>query len=190
MKDHEILEDIQKVAREEQDKEDQTDKYRWVKIIFWLVIGLIMILLMISFVFVTYPISGIIGGKLESNILNNNVIELDEFDVVFEDNTLKQLQNIYFNEQKVEFSVCLLGNKDNNIYDITNLYKPVTYSQTFNSVSFEPCSDETLIILHSHPYKSCIASQADISMLARSKERNKDVLMVVMCEPERFSVYS
>ncbi len=184
------LEDLQKVANEEYDKEPEEDKYKWMKIVIWLLIGLFLIILISSYVFVTYPISDIIKGRLESTPLNDNKIDLDEFDIVFEEDTLKKLQSIYFNEQKFEFSVCLSGNKDNEIYHITDLYQPIMYQQTFNSVTFEPCSEKTLIILHSHPYKSCIASQIDLNMLSRNKERNKDILMVVMCEPERFSVYN
>ena len=190
MKDHKIHEHLNKIAQEEYHKGPEEDKYNWIKVVIWFLVGIFLILLIISFVFVTYPTGNIIEGRLESNPVRNNIIDLNEFDIIFEENSLEKLQSIYFDEQKVEFSVCLTGRKLNNNYHINDLYKPVTYSQSFNSVSFEPCNKETLIILHSHPYKSCIASQVDINMLRSNQQRNKDVLMVVMCEPDRFSVYN
>jgi len=56
-------------------------------------------------------------------------------------------------------------------------------------VALVPCSAETKIMLHSHPYKSCVASDTDINTLAKTKKSNPDFLMVIMCEPARFSVY-
>jgi hypothetical protein len=156
----------------------------------WIVlaIGIFLVLLMLSFTVVTYPISDIIRGQIESNPLEGNKIELDEFSIIFEDNTNDRLLDIYNNEQKVEFSVCLSGNKENNDYKINNLYLPQQTAQ-FNHVSFEPCNEETLIMLHSHPYKSCLASVTDLNTLKNNQATNPDILMVVMCEPGRFSVY-
>jgi len=82
------------------------------------------------------------------------------------------------------------GIKENDVYYITSLEQPTMYEQAFNHVSFAPCSEESLILLHTHPYKKCIASETDINTLREMQQRNADVLMVVMCEPDRFSVYS
>ena len=155
-----------------------------------LLIGIFLLFLMFSFAIVTYPIGNILQGKIESNPLRDNVIELDEFSIIFEDKTLKELQKIYFDNPRVEFSSCLSGYKNFDNYIIGSLYTPEIFSQSYNHVNFNPCSEDTLIILHSHPYKSCIASTTDIRSLERTKELNPDVLMVIMCEPARFSVYS
>ncbi|PIN74198.1 hypothetical protein COV20_01125 [Candidatus Woesearchaeota archaeon CG10_big_fil_rev_8_21_14_0_10_45_16] len=161
---------------------------RWKKPLLFM-LGMFMIFLTVSYIIVGYPISSIIEGQLESDALQNNVLNLDSFSLIFINDTEKTLQSLYFSEQKVEFSVCLSGYLQDDDYYITSLYQPAMFEQAFDHVSFEPCSTESLIFLHTHPYKSCIASDTDINTLKKMKARNNDVLMVVMCEPDRFSVY-
>ncbi len=157
---------------------------------FWqFIIGLGIIILLISLILVSYPIDNIIRGQLESTPLQANTLIVDGYEITFSKDVLAHLQEIYSQEQKVEFSVCLLGKVNNQHYEITSLYQPRMYRQTFNHVSFEPCSQDTIVMLHSHPYKSCVASQTDLQTLQKTKERNPDTLMLVMCEPERFAVY-
>jgi proteasome lid subunit RPN8/RPN11 len=177
------MKELEIVADEHHDEEHSKFKK-----VFVFVAGLIMILLMLSFVLVSYPIGNIILGQLESDQLNGNRIDLDEFSIIFENGTEKEIKEIYFSEQKIEFSLCLLGRKQGNNYHINSFLKPNQVGR-FNHVSFEPCPSDTLILFHTHPYKSCIASSTDINTLEKSKEKNSDVIMVIMCEPERFSVY-
>ncbi len=153
-------------------------------------------LLMISFIFVAFPIGDILQGKVESQLLKGNIIDLDSFKIIFENDTEEILKSYYFSEQEVEISLCLEGYKERDRhrtsfgdYYITSLYEPKTYSSAYNQVSFESCSAETVMILHTHPYKRCVASEQDLEMLNESKSSNPEVLMVVMCEPDRFSVY-
>ena len=152
-------------------------------------IGFLLILFILSLVFVDYPISTIIRGQLESNPLERNAIVVENFSIIFDTLTRDQLLDIYHKEQQVEFSVCLLGYKEGNDYFIDHLYLP-KQTATFSHVSFEPCREDTLIMLHSHPYKSCLASETDLKTLQKSQDTNPELLMVVMCEPSRFSVYS
>ena len=168
---------------------DELPKDSKLKKIFVWVAGIIMVFLMISFIFVSFPISDIIRGQIESEPVSNNVIDLGTISIEFNENTLLELQQIYHAEQRYEFSVCLSGEKKGSTYYINSLYQPEMFKQTFNHVSFQPCSRDTLIMLHSHPYKSCLASPTDLETLERNKEINEDILMVVMCEPSRFSVY-
>ena len=107
---------------------------------------------------------------------------------IFDERTEEVLKSYYFSEQETEISLCLEGYKAED-YRITSLYQPKIYQAAYNQVSFEPCSAETMIILHTHPYKRCIASGQDLEMLEKSKLSNPEVLMVVMCGPDRFSVY-
>ncbi len=164
--------------------------------------GLLIILLLASFVFLSYPIDHIIASKLESQSPLANTLIINNITILFEQHTQQQLQEIYNNQQKVEFSVCLLGtleqkseNQQNNqqqkqIYHITSLYTPTMYQQTFNHVVFQPCNKDTIIMLHSHPYKSCLASDTDINTLTQTQQSNSNILMIIMCEPNRYSVYS
>lgn len=158
-------------------------------------LGIFLVLLMVSYIFVSYPLSGIIRGQLESTPLDNGIIEVvdENLQIIFNQQTLDQLTEIYLNEQEVEFSVCLSGQmineSDLDVYYLDSLHVPEMYEQTFNHVSFKSCPVETLVMLHSHPYKSCLASETDINTLESSRSGNSDLLMVVMCEPGRFSVY-
>lgn len=158
-------------------------------------LGIFLVLLMVSYIFVSYPLSGIIRGQLESTPLDDGIIEVvdENLQIIFNQQTLDELTEIYLNEQEVEFSVCLSGqmiNESNlDVYYLDSLYVPEMYEQTFNHVRFKSCPVETLVMLHSHPYKSCLASETDINTLESSKSGNRDLLMIVMCEPGRFSVY-
>src|SRR3989344_6667078 len=185
-----ILEDFEELERE-QDKEvyDPSDKkksrLRKVAIIIG---GVILSLLIVSLIVVSYPISDIIKGQLESIPWQGNKIILENFTIIFKGETQRQLSVIYSREQKVEFSACLIGEKREDRYLISSLYLP-EQTAVFNHVSFEPCHEDTLIMLHSHPYKSCLASETDLETLRKSKDFNQNMLMVIMCEPDRFSVY-
>ena len=180
---------MEELIVKEEDLDLEEEKRPLFKKILITIMAVIIIFLMLSFTFAGYPIGGIIQGWFESNPVEDNQINLENFSIIFTEQTHQQLQYIYFSTQKTEFSVCLSGEKINENYYISSLYQPEMFEQTFNHVTFKPCSKETLIILHSHPYKSCLASDTDINTLQKNKEVNKDVLMVIMCEPDRFSVY-
>ncbi|MDP3990347.1 MAG: hypothetical protein Q8Q01_04030 [archaeon] len=169
--------------------EFEEEKYPKLKKALIIAVGILLIILITSFIIVGYPLGHILEGQIESEPLQENIIQLDNLAILFEGNSLENLREIYHSTQNVEFSVCLQGRKESNDYHITSLYVPVTYEQAFDHVTFEPCSNETLIMLHSHPYKSCLASDTDINTLESNKGNNPDILMVVMCEPGRFSVY-
>lgn len=161
-----------------------------IKRVLVIIAGIFLVVLVISLLFVSYPLSSVIEGKIESEPMQGNKIHLADFSIIFEEKVAKDLRSIYFSDQKQEFSLCLLGKKYQDDYHINSFYQPTQFSQTFNQVIFEKCSEDTLIILHTHPYKSCLASETDINTLKKTQEKNSNVLMVVMCEPGRFSVYS
>ena len=179
------MEDIKTEINEEIGKEESLIKKGIIALVAIFIIGL-----MLSYVFVVYPIGDIIKGRIESSQIKNEVIDLGNFSIFFENQTYSNIKKMYFDEQKTEFSMCLLGTKENDFYYVKSFYVPETYSKTFSQVSFKSCSQDTIILLHTHPYKSCIASEQDIQTLNETKKDNPNALMVIMCEPERFSVYS
>ncbi len=155
-------------------------------------LSIILIILLMSYVFVTFPVKDIILGKEDSVVLINGTrIDMKDvsLSIVFETKTYKILEKAYLNNQEYEFSACLQGFISNGTYYITSMYQPVMYTRSFASVRFQQCSNDTLIVLHSHPYLRCSASEQDIETWDRTKELNPDVLMVIMCDRERFSVY-
>ncbi|HLC90775.1 MAG TPA: hypothetical protein VJI15_03325, partial [Candidatus Nanoarchaeia archaeon] len=102
-----ILDDLQELAREEGSKDTlhpADQKPSRLKNIFIITGGIILALLIVSLIAVSYPISDIIKGQLESVPWQENKIILENFSIFFEGETQKQLSDIYLREQKAEFS--------------------------------------------------------------------------------------
>ena len=155
-----------------------------------IVISLFLIFLMLSTFLVWGNVGEIVAGWIESETVENGLVELEDFSVTFSNNTYEVLQGIYSDNQEYETKVCLFGFLENSRYNITYVYQPVIYSQQFNQVVSEACPDNTLVALHSHPYGHCIASEQDLSNLEVSKQVNENALIGVMCDYDRFSFYS
>ena len=151
-------------------------------------LAIFLVFLIVSYILASYSIFPIISSLSESQIAKNETIELNEFSIIFTDNTYEQLQEYYHKDISVEMAICLKGeiNKD---YIINEIYQPEVVEQTVSHVSFKPCSSDTIILLHSQPFRHCIASQTDLTTLNNIKQRNPNSIMVIMCEPNRFSVY-
>tara|TARA_Y100000034_G_C6879957_1_gene403027 strand:- start:166 stop:690 length:525 start_codon:yes stop_codon:yes gene_type:complete len=170
----------------EENEEIEESKFKKIFIIF---IASFLVILMVSFVFVNSGGLRLIGW-LDSSKEENNELDFS-FDskLVFVNNSLETLRGIYYENVGVEFKACLNGVKRNNLYEIDEVIVPITYEQRFNRVVAEPCTSENLVSLHSHPFRSCLPSQQDFLNFERFKGRNKDALMIIMCEDNRFSVY-
>ena len=175
---------------EEDVKEEVTEEYSATKKILAIITGIFIAVLIISFVFVNFPIADILAGRSESKIISNNTINLGNFSIVLENGTYDELRLLYFDNPKTEIAACLIGKKEGSFYLIESLYIPKIYSKTFSEVIFGPCSNSTIIMLHSHPYQHCIASDTDINTLNQTKQENPNIIMVIMCEAKRFAVYS
>lgn len=159
------------------------------KRIYIILLGLFLLILLLSYFLISHPIYPILESLFESKLSHGDKILLDNFSIIFEGETYKTLQELYYSDQSNEFAACLIGYK-NNDYIITSLYIPETIDQSFNHVKFRPCSDDTLILLHSHPFRRCIASEQDLNLLNETKKSNPNLLIIIMCEPNRFSIYS
>lgn len=179
-----------KTKFEEELEEEAVEEESATKRILSIVAGVFIAVLIISFVFVNFPLSDILAGKSESKIILNNTINLGNFSIVLQNGTYDELRTIYFDNPKTEIAACLVGKTEGSFYLIDSLYLPKIYSKTFSEVIFGPCSNSTTIMLHSHPYKHCIASDTDINTLNETKKENPNIIMVIMCEAKRFAVYS
>lgn len=153
------------------------------------ILSLLLLILFLSYFLLSYSLFPILESLFESKAAKENKIELDKFTIYFEDDIYEELQKYYHKNQSVEFAACLKGEKKKGDYTINEIYLPQMTEQSFNRVTFNSCSEDTIILLHSHPYRRCIASQQDLITLEESKLINGDRLMVIMCEPNRFSVY-
>ena len=154
-----------------------------------LAISLFLIFLIVSFTF-TGAIGDIVASLIESETMEDGLVELEDFSVQFIDGSYDVLLGVYNNNLEYETKVCLKGYLEDSVYYVDEVYLPVIYSQTFNQVVSEACPSDTLIALHSHPYRHCLASEQDLSNLETAKLVNPDAVIGVMCEEERFSFYN
>jgi proteasome lid subunit RPN8/RPN11 len=151
--------------------------------------GLFLILIILSWIYLQYPLFGIIEGQIESRSINNNVLQLNGFKIIFTDSAIRAVEDSYSSNKNVETSMCLKGTLTGQDYFINETYTPVIYDASFRHVTSEPCSNDTLIMFHTHPYKSCVASSTDLNTLKATQTENPDIIMIVMCEQNRFSTY-
>jgi hypothetical protein len=154
-----------------------------------IITGAIILILFLSLTYLSGPLFNIVAGQIESKSVNNNVLALSNFDVIFSDSALSTIQQSYAANPALETSLCLIGEKKDNKYMISSAYIPIIFEQTSRSVTHEPCNSSTIIMFHTHPYKSCLASSVDLDTLKRSQLNNPPMLSIVMCEPNKFSVY-
>ncbi len=178
---------MEKLDKEELQDDNEPDSI--IKKLITGVIGIGLAILVVSYLFVAFPIGPIIEGYFEADVVKDKVLEGDGITIEFKGKTWEKLQGFYKDELALEFAACLQGGREGNRYFINALYQPKMYAQAYNHVRFEPCSEETIVLLHSHPFKRCIASEQDIRTLADSKQVNSDIIMAVMCEGDRISIY-
>lgn len=151
--------------------------------------GIISILLLLSFFYLEGPLFGVIQGSIESRSPENNILSLKNISIHFTSQALTALSGLSSPNTQVETSRCLKGTIQGSNYYIDEVYTPVIYDQSFNHVTSEPCSNDTLIMFHTHPYKSCIASSVDLNTLKATQSANPQIIMIIECGKNRFSVY-
>lgn len=152
------------------------------------IVSIFLLLLITSYFLMGYPIFQIIAGNYESHELIGNTIFTEEYSIVFLHGEYNKLITHYLDNEEVEISACLRGYKENN-YFIEEVYFPEIIYQDVNRVEFKACPTETLIWLHSHPYKRCIASSQDIKTLKIKKDNFEEALMMIMCSTTQFNIY-
>ena len=168
---------------------EDTDQESKIKKLIVSISGIILLVLILSYFLLSYPVFPILESLSESKTTKDNIIDLNEFSIIFEEEVFTELQENYHNNLQVEFATCLLGDKDQD-YNINQIQTPEIIEQAFDHVTFKSCPQETLIVLHSHPYRRCIGSEQDMKHLEKLKEINKNALIIIMCEPNRFTIYS
>ncbi|MBS3144120.1 hypothetical protein J4208_00895 [Candidatus Woesearchaeota archaeon] len=155
-----------------------------------LLIALFLLFLLLVYLAPGYDLLSVLEGKAASDVVVNHQLTLsDGRTIIFTPEVFTQLKTLYFENQHQEFSACLLGSQTATVYTLDRLILPRTYEQDVFHVRADLCPKETVIALHSHPYKHCIFSAADINYYQAFAKINKDGLIGVMCEPDRFGFY-
>ncbi|GEM_PF-917154 len=174
----ELLDGVDTLAREEQKNSIKTS----------FLIAALLLLLTIPYFLLGPQVFSIIEGKTQSTIVSKE-ITYKNWTVQFDEPILLELKTMYLTQSSFEFAACLQGTFDEEKYHFTTIYLPQIYTQAFEHVLFQSCPSNAIAMLHSHPYKHCIFSEQDIETYRRSKQANKNILMIVMCEENRFGFY-
>ena len=179
-----VLNDIKDLA---EDDLEPVKKSKFSKLVVYI---LAIFLLSITVVyFLPGDVVQVIEGRGESSKLDEFTVDFEGGTVVFDPVIYQKLKDYYLSEEGPEIKVCLKGKIEGNKYYITNYFVPEIYSQSAFHVSSEGCSADTIIPLHSHPFKHCLFSEQDISSYRAFKEKNPEAIVGLMCEVDRFNFY-
>jgi proteasome lid subunit RPN8/RPN11 len=172
-------------------EEDIEEKKTIFKKIFIGIIALFVIIMFLS-AFLTTPESrNVLVGLFESSSLDDDLsVNINGAGrLFFINNSYDILNNFYDENVGLEFKACLFGYIGEEDYYINEVIQPTMYSQAYDRVVSEPCANNTLVTLHSHPHKRCSPSHQDMISFSNLKELNSNALMAIMCDENRFNVY-
>jgi hypothetical protein len=137
-----------------------------------------------------YHVISVLSGRVVSSTLEQDyTFALRDGSVVFEREVYEELRQMYWDNQRHEFKVCLTGEKADNDYLVQGMYIPVIISQDVYSVTAQLCNKETIISLHSHPPMRCIFSEQDIRYFNVFRDVNPEGIIGLMCGEERLTFY-
>lgn len=171
---------------------DEEEKPSIWKQVYVILLSLILLGLLLSYLLFA-PVDHILRGKLSSQSVRDNTLRFDDMSIIFLNNTDQFLSTLYESEQTlraVETSACLFGTVNGDRYSISEVYQPEIIQQSYNHVQFTACPPETIVMLHTHPYLHCEASQTDLDTLERRQRVNKNVKMIIMCAPNDYVIYN
>lgn len=156
---------------------------------------IIVSLFMIS-LFILYSVLGPVQHKIEGNLHSESLIGTElhfkDYSLIFEKETSAILSELFTENQEikeVEMSVCLSGRVEGKNYYLDSIFYPEIFEQSLVHVNFASCPSETLVMLHSHPFDDCLASDTDLKTLTSAKKRNEDILMIIMCAKDHYALY-
>lgn len=153
-------------------------------------LAIALIILIVSYVALSFGIKDIIASLLSSQTIKEYKVEIEENQyLIFEDDTYEELLKEYYKYEDREFKACLLGRIGKD-YFVERIIIPKMTEQAFEHVTSESCPENTIVDLHSHPYRKCLASEQDFKSLEMLKSRNKGAIMAIMCENTRFGFYT
>ena len=182
-----IYDDLEELKKSIDDADESSGRLKRPIII---ILSILMIALIVSFFAIGSPLRTIIFGQIRSDVPAGNVLRTHGLELIFEGDTLEKATRAWHDNPDVETTLCIHGERHGETYLLTHAYEPEIYEQSFTHVRHAPCDDETILLFHTHPYKRCIASEADINTLRNAQQRDPDIAMIIMCEEDRFSVYT
>lgn len=158
-------------------------------------VGLFLLYLSLTYFGIGPHIMQIFEGQIVSVKLNENfsISVGNQTTVLFEEEVYNELLEYYIAHQRYEFAACFFGNitetGDEKRYTLTAMKIPHMYSQSVHRVVSTGCPVETLVSLHTHPYKQCLFSEQDIQSFFVFRDRAPNGLYALLCEEDRFTFY-
>ena len=150
-----------------------------------MILGIVMIMLILGYYLI---VSDALLGLINSNTLKDNVLEKNGITVTFRNNTLEQLQEEYIAHQGREIKACLFGEVENTKYAVTGISFPEVISANVVHILTPGCPNDAIIDIHSHPINRCIPSGVDLRNFGIRKRTSPELIMMIMCWKNRFSV--
>lgn len=168
---------------EEWDEYHEEEPSRIGRIILSIVGGLMILLLLSYFLF-----SDVLSNTIGSETLNNSTLEISGYIIRFHGDALDKLQQEYVDNQEREIKACLYGAANGRNYSVNNVTFPEIIDASVAHVRTAGCAADPIVTLHSHPVKRCLASQQDIDNYRTRKAANPKLLLMIMCDIDRFAL--
>lgn len=180
-----VEDDFKEIQDLETETEEESPKRKWP----FVLVTILMCIMLLTWIFMQYPLSTVIAGQLRSGSVKGTTLETLGYAIQFEQKTLDTITTAWYANLNQETTLCLHGKQVNTTYYLSYAYQPEIFEQSFKHVRHAPCDNETIMMFHTHPYKSCLASSTDLNTLKNAQERDEDILMMIMCEGNRYTVY-
>ncbi len=192
MKTKKEAEDAEETPEGDEAQVHEEDQPSLLKRTALIVIGVIVLLLFLSYFFLGPHTIDIIESLMVSSEIDDFTVEGEGFSVVFEPAAYDKLRDVYYQNKGNEFKACLFGSvssaQGGDVYRVSDVFLPEQRG-TYAQVSYRLCPAETIVSLHSQPYRRCVASKQDFRSFESFREKRPDAVMMIMCEEERFYVY-
>lgn len=179
-----VLDDLKSI--DESSLLDDSSKSSGKKRFFVVFLASFLVLLMLSYVFLSGPVYSFLFGLVDSFKLSGSELDFGGGVVFFDNDSLLFLEDFY-DSMGDERALCFTGSVVNGSYFVSGFFKPEVFSRSWRHVSHAPC-EGSIIALHTHPFRRCSPSSADLVAFERSRLVNPDLLMLIMCGKNRFSV--
>lgn len=149
---------------------------------------LIIIAVFIAILVASLSFFDIVQSIIQSKTVEGNKLVFPNAAILFENNTLQQLQKEFIANEHREIKACLFGSQDNETYIISSAEFPEVIRANVLHIVSVPCPVDTLIDLHSHPINQCLASDQDLFVYTASQQNNPNLRMMIMCSSTRFAL--
>ena len=142
----------------------------------------------VIFLVASITFSQTIEGIVQSKTITQDHIIFPSATIVFQNDTLEQLQEEYLSNPNREIKACLFGSINDSHYYIERVEFPEILRANAIHVQSISCPEDVLIDLHSHPINSCLASNVDIATLKDIQFQSSQARMMIMCSKTRFAL--